>query len=129
MSRPNAYYNPKWEEIYNLHEEQRDLRDKRSNELAMMLSEGEQYKADYQATLECFDFHHKICLYCLDTMQHPTIEAFWDWIKAFTGKNSFTSEDGTEVYTSEQFSTVLEAKKFVNDHLKRQMQSTTSLAA
>lgn len=128
MSRENPYYNAKWEQIYNLHEEQRDLYQKRRDELALMLSESEQYKADYQATRECFDFHHKICLYCLDTMQHPTIEAFWNWAKAFFGTDSLTSSDGREVSSSEDFESFTQAKAFVEKYVQNKNASTARLA-
>jgi len=129
MSRVNPYYNPKWEEIYNLHEEQRDHCEKRSDELAMILSQSEKDKADYQSTRECFDFHHKICLYCLETMQHPTIDAFWDWAKAFLGKDSLTSADGREVYSSEEFETFAQAKSFVENYVRMRNSSAAKIAA
>ena len=129
MTRANPYYNPKWEEIYNLHEEQRDHCEKRSGELAMMLSQGEKYKADFLATQECFEFHNKICLYCLDTMQHPTIESFWVWAKAFFGKDSLTSADGLEVYSSEEFETFAQAKAFVENYVRSKNAPTAKIAA
>ncbi len=129
MSRANPYYNPKWEEIYNLHEEQRGLYEKRSDELAMMFSQGDQYKADFLATQECFDFHNRICLYCLDTMQHPTIETFWNWAKAFFGKDSLTSADGLEVSSSEEFETFAQAKNFVENYVRSKKTPTAKIAA
>ncbi len=119
MSRANPYYNPKWEEIHDLHAEQRDLYEKRSADLVLMLSKGDEYKAAHEAASECFYFHQKICLYCLDTMQHPTIEAFWDWAKSFVGRNSFISDDGREVFSADRFDTFIQAKDFVNSHQRR----------
>ncbi|MBI1300066.1 MAG: hypothetical protein GC137_00270 [Alphaproteobacteria bacterium] len=78
MSTPNKLYNPHWEELYNFHELEKD---KLSEQISAWYKN---YPApsnfsELHALEEKRDYHNQICLRCLDTYKHRTVQEYINW--------------------------------------------------
>ena len=116
MPTTNSFYNPEWEEIYAQHEQQRNYFEKERDRIyPLYLDQKEKFETTYKS-IECnWEFHHRICLYCLDTLQHKTVQDYWKWAtNSITIKNAFDKIE-IDQPDPESFTSIKEASKYLSN--------------
>ncbi|MCB1563885.1 MAG: hypothetical protein KDJ75_09950 [Alphaproteobacteria bacterium] len=73
MAIQNPDYNPEWEALYNYHHEQRiRLRDEKETK--------DFTDPEFDRLSREQNFHHSICLHCLNSLQHKTTQDYARWL-------------------------------------------------
>tara|TARA_B100000780_G_scaffold276420_1_gene244946 strand:+ start:453 stop:815 length:363 start_codon:yes stop_codon:yes gene_type:complete len=75
----NEAYNPDWKKIHNFHNKERGRLEKKiktwHQNYASQSDHGRLKKLQKE-----LEFHHQMCLRCLDTLQHKTVQDYYDWL-------------------------------------------------
>jgi len=116
MPTQNSFYTPEWEEIYAQHERERKyFETERDRIYPLYLKEKEKFETTYKS-IECNrEFHHKICLYCLDTLQHKTVQDYWKWATDTIHIKKLFEEIGLDSPDPESFTSIKDASDYLSN--------------
>ena len=102
----NEAYNPDWETIHNFHNKERERLEKQIKTWHQNYTPQSDHGRlkELQKDLE---FHHQICLRCLDTLQHKTVQDYYDWLL----KNTELPIEESFLPPKESFKSIEEVRK------------------
>lgn len=75
----NEAYNPDWETIHDFHDKERGRLEKQIKTWHQNYTPQSDH-ARLEELQKELEFHHQICLRCLDTSQHKTVQDYYDWL-------------------------------------------------
>ena len=102
----NEAYNPDWETIHDFHDKERGRLEKQIK----TWHQNDASQSDHGILKEFqkeLEFHHQICLRCLDTLQHKTVQDYYDWLL----KNSEPPIEESFLPPKESFKSIEDVRK------------------
>ena len=102
----NKDYNPNWEAIHDYHHGERERLQKAIKAWHKGSGAAPDHKLPDELEQE-FKFHHQTCQRCLDTLQHRSVEDYYDWLL----KNSEAPVEESFLPPKEGFKSIEDVRK------------------
>lgn len=102
----NEAYNPDWETIHNFHNKERERLEKQIKTWHQNYTPQSDHGRLKELQKE-LEFHHQTCSHCLDTLQHKTVQDYYDWLL----KNSEPPIEESFLPPKESFKSIEDVRK------------------
>lgn len=102
----NKDYNSNWEIIHDYHAQERGRLEKQIKTWHHNYTSQSDHGRLQELQKE-LEFHHQICLRCLDTLQHKTVQDYYDWLL----KNSEPPIEESFLPPKESFKSIEDVRK------------------
>lgn len=106
MTIKNPDYNSGWEAIHDYHHNERERLRKTIKAWHRNFCADSDFNILHELKKK-FEFHHQTCLRCLDTLQHRSVQDYYDWLL----KNSEPPVEESFLPPKEGFKSVEDVRK------------------